>query len=277
MNTLLKVLGSIALIAVIAAAAIFGFAQFRQIQSAAPQGGTVLGSGSSQTGSDAGYPPRNDVGTGQQLLPGDYNKAPPARTWADWPSDRINPEESKARNVGETNWEDLTDLLWRCLVDGKWEERTGARDVNDNGQKLCILLSKGPFGLTGMDVLKMLVKSIDDRAWVVRVTPEAAGSGGAWTLEAYKPGHTPSMIPGLDVPSGGHLLTLTLQPGRTDYWGGFDEPHDPNGFCDWKRLVDADSGLDQWQVVCREAGATIESDGLTWWPDVMYFDDYSQE
>ncbi|OGK66384.1 hypothetical protein A2313_04100 [Candidatus Roizmanbacteria bacterium RIFOXYB2_FULL_41_10] len=268
-----KVLGILVLVVLLVAGGLFVYNQVRV--ASAPVAQTVLVSGQTdQTGSNAGLPANDGGQTGQRELTGEYS-AGPARTWADWPADRINPEENLVRDTGETNWEDLTDLEWL------WPDGTtsvGTRRVDANGQKFGILLSEGPFGLTGKQVIEMLLKNVNDRSWVVRATPEGQSSGGWWTIELLKPGASESAIPGLLVPSSGKVVTWTLQKGRTDYWGGFPAPVDPKGVCEAKKLVDADSGLNQWQVVCREGGsATIKSDGVTWMPAVMYFDDFTGE
>jgi hypothetical protein len=180
-----------------------------------------------------------------------------------WPSNRVNPEANPIRQGLEGNWEDL-EGNWR-LPDGT--DYFGIRKVDSNGQKYGIWLDTGPYGLTGPEVLRLLVPNEKDQKLVIRVTPEGPRSGGWWTVETLKPGATESLVPGYLVPAGGATVTFSTAPGGMfDYWHGFAAPT-PRDACQVDRLQDADSGLDAWRITCQPGeSATFKSDGVTWNP-----------
>ena len=180
-----------------------------------------------------------------------------------WPSDRINPEKNPVRQGETGNWEDISGQ-W-LLPDGS--THAGVRLVDNNGQKYGLWLGTGPDGYTGPTAIDYLVPNSADRHLVIRATPEGPQTGGWWTFETPKSGASESLVPGYLVPAGGALIIWNLPEGRIDFWGGFAAPKDPNNLCEETHNQDADSGLDQWQVVCpANSGATILSDGLTWYP-----------
>lgn len=181
-----------------------------------------------------------------------------------WPSDRINPEANPIRQGEEGNWEDISGN-WR-LPDGS--SYAGIRKVDLNGQKYGVWLDAGPYGLTGPEVLRLLVPDSRDQGLVIRVSPEGPCSGGWWTLETLKPGASESLVAGYLVPAGGATVTFsTAAGGRFDYWRGFAAPT-PSGICTGVATSqDADSGLENWQIVCEiGSNASFKSDGVSWYP-----------
>jgi len=212
-------------------------------QGATPQGWTPLGA-------QPGYDPAQ---TGAESAGGGY--------W--WPGDRINPEANPIRQGSEGNWEDL-EGNW-MMPDGT--QYFGIRKVDTNGQKYGTWLDQGPYGMTGPEILRLLVPNEKDQRLVIRVTPEGPRSGGWWTVETLKPGATESLGPVYLVPAGGATVTFSTAPGGMfDYWHGFAAPT-PRDACQVDRLQDADSGLDAWRITCQPGeSAYFKSDGVTWNP-----------